>query len=65
MPETSFSDRCLNIREAADHLRISRAALYRLMRERRIKPVKIGSRTIFRGSELDRFLNDAALERVS
>jgi excisionase family DNA binding protein len=48
---------CLTIREAAQYLRISRALLYQLIREGRIKIVKIGTRTIVRGAELERFLD--------
>ena len=48
---------CFTINEAAQYLRISRALLYQLIREGRIKPVKIGTRTIVRGAELERFLD--------
>jgi excisionase family DNA binding protein len=48
---------CLTIREAAQYLRISRAFLYQLIRNGRIKTVKIGTRTIIRGAELEQFLD--------
>ena len=48
---------CFTIVEAAQYLRISRALLYQLIRQGRIKTVKIGARTIVRGAELERFLD--------
>jgi excisionase family DNA binding protein len=49
---------CLTISEAGQHLRISRALLYKLIQEGRIRTVKIGARTIVRGAELKRFLDE-------
>jgi excisionase family DNA binding protein len=48
---------CFAIGEAAKYLCIFRALLYKLIHEGRIKTVKIGARTIVRGAELERFLN--------
>lgn len=48
---------CFTVSEAAQYLRISRALLYQLIRKGRIKTVKIGARTIIRGPELERFLD--------
>jgi excisionase family DNA binding protein len=48
---------CFTVGEAAQYLRISRALLYQLIRNGRIKTVKIGTRTILRGAELERFLD--------
>lgn len=48
---------CFTICEAADYLRISRALLYKLIHQGRIQTVKIGKRTIIRGAELERFLD--------
>jgi excisionase family DNA binding protein len=45
------------VTEAAHYLRISRALLYTLIRGGRIKTFKIGTRTIVRGAELERFLD--------
>jgi excisionase family DNA binding protein len=50
---------CFTILEAADYLRISRALLYKLIHEGRVKTVKIGKRTIIRGAELERLLDQA------
>ncbi len=48
---------CFTVNEAAQYLRISRALLYQLIRQGRIKTIKIGARTIIRGAELERFLD--------
>jgi len=48
---------CFTISEAAHYLRISRALFYKLIRDGRIKTVKIGARTIVRSAELERFLD--------
>ncbi len=56
--ETSL-DRCFKIPEAAAHLRVSRATIYKLVNERKLRLVKIGTRSIIRGSELTRFLDAA------
>ena len=48
---------CLTVCEAAQYLRISRALFYQLIRNGRIKTIKIGARTIVRGAELERFLD--------
>lgn len=42
--------------EAADYLRISRAGVYRLMRDRKLPRAKIGDRTVIRRVDLDAFL---------
>jgi excisionase family DNA binding protein len=47
---------CFTIIEAAQYLRISRALLYKLIQNGRIRTVKVGARTIIRGAELERFL---------
>lgn len=48
---------CFTICEAADYLRISRALLYKLIHQARIRTVKVGARTIVRAAELERFLD--------
>ena len=48
---------CFTISEAAHYLRISRALLYTLILGGRIKTVKIGTRTIVHGAELERLLD--------
>lgn len=45
--------------EAADYLRISRAGVYRLMKDRKLPRAKIGDRTVIRRVDLDAFLANA------
>ena len=54
---------CFTVGEAAQYLRISRALLYQLIRQGRIKTVKIGARTIVRSAELERFLTSSKQHR--
>ena len=51
-----FRLRMFSIVEAAEHLRISRSLLYQLISAGKIKPVKIGHRTLIRGAEIERFM---------
>jgi excisionase family DNA binding protein len=48
------------ILEACGHLRISRSFLYQLISEKRIKHVKLGSRTLIPGAEIQRFMKSIA-----
>lgn len=57
MSKKSSPVACFSVSGAAQYLGISRTLFYRLIRERRIKTVKIGARTIVRGVELERFLD--------
>jgi excisionase family DNA binding protein len=45
--------------EAAEHLRVSRAMVYKLISSQQLKPFKIGTRTLFSGAELERFVQSA------
>ena len=58
--EIEFRNRNFTILEAADHLRISRSMVYRLIEAKRLVPRKIGSRTIITGAELLRCVEGAA-----
>ena len=46
----------LTVKDACRHLAISRATLYRLMSEGRIRPVKIGASVRFKADDLTRFI---------
>jgi excisionase family DNA binding protein len=46
----------LTVVETAVELRIARPTLYRLIRDRQIFPIKIGSRTFFERVEVERFV---------
>jgi excisionase family DNA binding protein len=45
--------------EAAEHLRVSRSYLYKLINSGALKPSKLGSRVIIPGSELVRVIAEA------
>ncbi len=51
--------RLLTIPEACEYLRISRATLYRHIKEGRIKPVKIGKRTLIDKRDLDLLIEES------
>ena len=49
----------LNVEEACNALRISRATLYRLFRQKKLKSLNVGSRRLVRAEELVRFVKSA------
>ncbi|MEO5356441.1 MAG: helix-turn-helix domain-containing protein [Nitrospirae bacterium YQR-1] len=49
----------LNIKEASEYLRISRATLYNLMKKDVLKTVKIGKRTLFDKKDIDTFIEQS------
>jgi len=53
----------LTVEEAARYLRISRPMVYRLLQTKQLRPVKIGSRTLFDKKDLDRFIEESKEER--
>ena len=53
---TSVAERVFTVPEAGEYLRVSRATAFNLIRAKKINPLKIGGRTIIKGSELLRFL---------
>jgi excisionase family DNA binding protein len=56
---SDFDHRIFSVAEAAQHLRISRAFLYELIAAKRIKPFKLGTRSLITGKEIVRFLATA------
>jgi len=46
-----------NVRESARIVGVGRTTMHKMIREGRIRPVKIGARTIIPKSEIDRLLN--------
>jgi excisionase family DNA binding protein len=60
----ALAESVFTVEEAAEYLRISRSALYREIAAGKIKPAKIGARTIIVGSELARYLAALAGEHV-
>jgi excisionase family DNA binding protein len=49
-------DKLYSVNDALNMLKISRAKLYLLMKDGAINPVKLGKRTLFKESELTRFI---------
>ena len=46
----------LTVTEAAEYVRISRAGVWRLLKERRLPRTRIGGRTLIRRVDIDAFL---------
>jgi excisionase family DNA binding protein len=53
---TQANPAALTVNEAADYLRVSRGTLYRLFREKQLKPARVGGRTLVRRVDADSFL---------
>jgi excisionase family DNA binding protein len=52
------NDRLLNLPEACKKIGVGKTTLYMLVTEKKVSVVKIGSRTLFPESELDRFITE-------
>lgn len=55
-PDTTEMSRLMTIDEARDKLRISRWSIYRLINDRQLKTITIGSRRLIAPQDLDEFL---------
>ena len=53
---SDFARRIFSIPEAGDHLRVSRSFVYKLVADKQLRPIKIGTRTLITGEELIRFI---------
>ncbi len=51
--------RLFTVKEAMEYLRISRPTLYRLINQGKLKPVKIGKRTLLDKADLDRLIEES------
>lgn len=49
-------EKLYTIKEVAEMLRVSKVTLYRMMRDGKIQTVKMGRKTLFKESELNRFI---------
>ncbi len=54
--DTTEMPRLMTIDEARDKLRISRWSIYRLINDRRLKTIQIGSRRLIAPKDLDDFM---------
>jgi excisionase family DNA binding protein len=57
-------DNLYTIKETHALLKISRAKLYLLIKDRRLKPVKIDKKTLFKESELSRFIDSLGIKPI-
>ena len=53
-----------SIRTATDMLAIGRSSLYALIAEGKIRPVKVGRRTLISDQEIRRFVRELALQNA-
>ena len=60
MTNIDFEHRNFSIKEAAEHLRISESYIWKLIREKKLRALKIGGRTIITGAELFRLQESSA-----
>jgi excisionase family DNA binding protein len=58
-----MDDRNFSVTEAAQYLRVSRSFFYTLLTEGSIRAVKLGSRTIIPGCEIQRFMTDVVVRQ--
>ena len=58
--QIDFRRRLFSVGEAADYLRVSRTMVFKLLRQGRLTPTKIGTRTLISGAAIDRLLNATA-----
>ena len=52
-------ERLLTVKEATQYLKISKVTLYKLIKQGKIKPVKIGKRTLIDKNDLDRLIEES------
>jgi len=55
-----FQYRVLSVQEAADHLRISRAFIYKLLKAGSLRSNKLGSRTVITGAAIEALLAETS-----
>lgn len=53
-----FKHRQFSILETADHMRISRSMVYKLINADGLRPTKIGRRSVVSGAEIERALKE-------
>jgi len=56
-------EKLFTIGEVAEMLRVSKPTVYRLMSGEELKSVKIGGRTLFKESELKKFIDNLGTEK--
>jgi excisionase family DNA binding protein len=58
--QTDFGRRLFTVAEAADHLRVSKTMIFKLIRESKLTSTKIGTRTLISGAAIDHMLLETA-----
>ena len=58
-PVTEGIEKLLTVQDLMDTLRISRPTLYRMLKTGRLKPVRIGKRTLFDPADIRGLIQDA------
>jgi excisionase family DNA binding protein len=58
--EIEFERLLFSVPEAAQHLRISRTMIFKLLREGKLTPTKIGTRTLITGAAIERLLAETS-----
>ncbi len=53
----------LNVQETSNYLHISVSTLYRLIHQKKIKHIKIGSRVLFSNDDLKEFVNNNTVNK--
>lgn len=61
-PQRNYERHALSVEEAARALNLSRATIYRLIKDKRLETVKVGSRRLVRPQALDALLDGGAAE---
>lgn len=61
-PDESQGPLLLSLPEAREKLRVSKATLDRLLRQERLRKVKIGSRAFVAATEIERFIAEASAD---
>ena len=57
---TEFKHRNFSIKETAEHLRVSESYVFKLLKLKKLKKIKLGGRTLISGAELQRITKPAA-----
>jgi excisionase family DNA binding protein len=58
--QSEFFRRLFTVAEAADHCRVSKTMIFKLIREGKLSPTKIGTRTLISGAAIERLLSEPA-----
>lgn len=63
--KSEITPAALRVEQAAQYLSLGRMSIYRLIRERRLRPVKVGAATLIPRAQLDALLGAADTEAAA